>query len=293
MKVMHNIDDVTLLKLQISEQQQRIDYFENQIRLFRHQRFGPSSETFSPDQLSLLENNADDSKTLDVLNSDSENKTLVKSHQRRKHSKIIINDDIAVERVTIDLKEYEKTCSCCKSTMTHIGDDTTRQVEYIPASLVAKDFVRLKYACKACEGSIKRATLPKRIIPKSIASPSLMAYLIVCKFVDHFPLHRIERMFQRLGLGLPCNVPCDWLPKVAEKLYPLYQLLKQQALSGLRVWTDDTVIPMQNDQKHRKRTIQARLWVYIGGSLNDPPTVFYDFTRARSQTGPLAILQCY
>jgi len=32
MKVNHNTDDVTLLKLQISEQQQRIDYLENQIQ---------------------------------------------------------------------------------------------------------------------------------------------------------------------------------------------------------------------------------------------------------------------
>ncbi len=293
MKAMHNSDNLTLLKLQISEQQQRIDYLENQIRLFRHQRFGPSSETFSPDQLSLLENNADDDKILDALKDDPKNKTLVKSHSRNRHSKIKINDDIAVERVIIDLKEHEKTCSCCNSQMTHIGEDTTRQVEYIPASLVAKDYVRYKYACKACEGTIKRATLPNRLIPKSIASASLLAYLIVSKFVDHLPLHRIERMFQRLGLGLPRNVQCDWLLKVSEKLYPLYQLLKQQSLSGPRVWTDDTVIPMQNDQKHRKRTIQARLWVYIGGSLNDPPTVFYDFTRSRSQEGPLTILKGY
>ncbi|VAW82785.1 hypothetical protein MNBD_GAMMA12-2909 [hydrothermal vent metagenome] len=131
MKANSITNDVTILKLQISEQQQRIDYLENQIRLFRHQRFGPSSETFSPDQLSLLENNADDAKVLEVLKNDSNNKTQVKSHQRRKHSKIVINDDIAVERVIIDLEDHEKTCSCCKSTMTYIGGDTTRQVSFI------------------------------------------------------------------------------------------------------------------------------------------------------------------
>lgn len=139
MNVTHNIDDVTLLKLQISEQQQRIDYLENQIRFFRHQRFGASSETFSPDQLLLLESNTDDKAILEALQKDAGNKTLVKSHQRRKQSKIIINDDITVERVVIDLREHEKTCSCCNSPMSHIGEDTTRQVEYIPASLVAKE----------------------------------------------------------------------------------------------------------------------------------------------------------
>ncbi|VAW71648.1 hypothetical protein MNBD_GAMMA12-1148 [hydrothermal vent metagenome] len=138
MKVMHNSDVVTLLKVQIFEQQQRIDFLENQILLFRHQRFGPSSETFSPDQLSLLENNVDDNNTLEAFNNDLNIRTVVKSHHRRKHPRIIINDDIAVERVVIDLEDHEKICVCCNSPMTHIDEDTTRQVEYIPASLVAK-----------------------------------------------------------------------------------------------------------------------------------------------------------
>jgi len=101
----------------------------------------------------------------------TDSNTLVKSRQRRKNSKIVINDDIAVERVIIDLDEHEKACARCNTLMTYIGEEATRQVEYIPASLVAKDFVLLKYACKACKSTIKRTTLPKRLIPKSIASP--------------------------------------------------------------------------------------------------------------------------
>ena len=177
--------------------------------------------------------------------------------------------------------------------MKMIDQDVTHKVEFVPATLVAKDLVRLKYACTHCEGQLKRAKLPNRLIPKSIASASLVAYLIVSKFLDHLPLHRIERQFSRLGLGLPRNVQCDWLLKIAKQLLPLYFLLKQEALLGPRVWTDDTILPMQNDQQDRDRTIQARLWVYIGGSLEDPPTVFYDFTRSRSQQGPLKILDDY
>jgi len=107
------------------------------------------------------------------------------------------------------------------------------------------------------------------------------------------PLHRIERQFERLGLGLPRNIQCDWLLKIAEKLLPLYFLLRAEALIGPRLWADDTILPMQNDIKGKNPTIQARLWVYMGGNLKDPPTVFYDFTRSRSQDGPLKLLKGY
>lgn len=285
-------DDVSLLKLQLIEKQQRIDYLENQIKLFRHNRFGQSSEAFSPDQLSLLGNDSMEAKQLQSLIDDKMD-VSVKSFTRRKKSRIVINELLPVEKIIIDLDEKDKTCSCCNNEMTKIDEETTHEVEYIPATLVAKDYVRLKYACKHCEGDIKLAKLPNRLIPKSIASASLVANLIVSKFVDHLPLHRIERQFERLGLGLPRNVQCDWLLKIADKLLPLYMLHKAEALSGPRLWTDDTILPMQNDIKQRKRTIQARLWVYMGGNLNDPPTVFYDFTRSRSQAGPLEILKGY
>jgi len=277
-------DDVSLLKLQLIEKQQRIDYLENQIKLLRHHRFGQSSEAFSPDQLSLLGNDSMEAKELQSL-IDDKMVTTVKSFTGRKKSRIVIDKSLPVEKIIIDLDEKDKRCSYCNNQMTKIGDETTHEVEYIPATLVAKDYVRLKYTCKHCEGNIKLAKLPNRLIPKSIASASLIAYLIVSKFVDHLHLHRIERQFERLGLGLPRNIQCDWLLRIAAKLLPLYMLLKAEALSGPRLWTDDI--------KERKRTIQAGLWVYMGGNLNDPPTVFYDFTRSRSQVGPLKILKGY
>ena len=69
--------------------------------------------------------------------------------------------------------------------------------------------------------------------------------------------------------------------------------MKQTVLSGPRIWTDDTITPLQNDDPLRKTTKQARLWVYIGGPLKDPPLVVYDYTRTRSQQGTKAFLQHY
>jgi len=111
--------------------------------------------------------------------------------------------------------------------------------------------------------------------------------------VDHLPLYRIEKQFARLGIYLPRSTMCDWLMSVAEKLHPIIEAMRAIILSGPRIWTDDTTLPLQNDDPLRNTVKQARLWVYIGGPLKDPPLVLYDYTRTRSQQGPQAFLESY
>jgi transposase len=283
-------NDPVKLKTIISEQQKEINLLRAQLRLLRHQRFGATCEKISPDQLPLF--NTDPNEYHDALEKESAS-IEVRSHKRKPRRRLGFAEDLPVERIELDLPEEEKNCSCCHKPLTKIGEESTKQVEYIPASVKVKDYVRFKYACKHCEGTVKRAALPNRIIPKSFATASLIAYLIVSKYVDHLPLYRIEKQFERLGIYLPRSTMCDWLMVVAEKLKPIIELMQHSILSGPRIWTDDTIIPLQNDDPLRNTVKQARLWVYIGGPLKDPPLVLYDYTRSRSQKGPQALLENY
>jgi transposase len=283
-------DDPDKLKTIISEQQKEINLLRAQLQLLRHQRFGATSEKISPDQLPLFSTDPEDYKNaLEKESIDIE----VRSHKRKPKRRLGFADNLPVERVELDLPEEEKTCSCCNTPLTKIGEESTKQVEYVPASVKVKDYIRFKYACKHCEGTVKRAALPPQLIPKSFATASLIAYLIVSKYVDHLPLYRIEKQFERLGIYLPRSTMCDWLMAVAVKLFPLIEAMQKIILNGPRIWTDDTIIPLQNDDPLRKTVKQARLWVYIGGPLKDPPLVVYDYTRTRSQQGPHAFLEGY
>jgi len=105
--------------------------------------------------------------------------------------------------------------------------------------------------------------LPNQLIPKSFATASLIAYLIVSKYIDHLPIYRIEKQFERLGIYLPRSTMCDWLMTVSEKLNPIVEAKRHIILSGPRIWTDDTIIPLQNDDPLRKTVKKARLWVYF------------------------------
>ena len=87
--------------------------------------------------------------------------------------------------------------------MSRFGHESSEQLHYIPARLEVHETQRLKYSCGHCHGAVVRAQLPVLApIPKSMASASLLAYLIVSKFADGLPLYRIAGRLARLGVEL-------------------------------------------------------------------------------------------
>jgi transposase len=46
------------------------------------------------------------------------------------------------------------------------------------------------------------APKPPMPIAKELPGPGLLAHLIVSKYTDHMPLHRLERSYERQGLFL-------------------------------------------------------------------------------------------
>jgi transposase len=133
------------------------------------------------------------------------------------------------------------------------------------------------------------APKPAMPIAKGLPGPGLLAHLIVSKYVDHLPLHRLERVYQRQGLLLPRSTLCDWLAACAVLLRPLYQRLVALVLQSRSLHTDDTTVKMQELVSHQLST--ARLWVYLGDA-GHPYNVF-DFTRTRKRDGPQQFLASY
>jgi transposase len=156
-----------------------------------------------------------------------------------------------------------------------------------------KEIVHVKYGCRECEMGVKRAVMAPRLLPKSFASVSLLVHLIISKYSDHLPLFRIEQQFKRLGFTLPRSTQSDWLMQISEKCQPLIPLMADTIRAGPRIFTDDTILPLANDDPNRDRTIQARLWSYIGGAIDEPNTIVYEFTRTRKREGPVAWLKDY
>ena len=55
-------------------------------------------------------------------------------------------------------------------------------------------------------------------IAKGLPGPGLLAHLIVSKYTDHMPLHRLQRAYERQGYFLHRSTLCDWLGACADLL---------------------------------------------------------------------------
>jgi transposase len=133
------------------------------------------------------------------------------------------------------------------------------------------------------------AVKPALPIAKGLPGPGLLAHLIVSKYVDHLPLHRLERIYERQGLFLPRSTLCDWLAASAQVLRPLYDLLVVMVLQSRALHTDDTSVKLHDPLTHLLST--ARFWVYLGDAAH--PYNVFDFTSTRQRDGPQQFLANY
>jgi transposase len=126
-------------------------------------------------------------------------------------------------------------------------------------------------------------------IAKGLPGPGLLAHLIVSKYTDHMPLHRLQRAYERQGYFLHRSTLCDWLGACADLLQPLYDLMVGAVLQSRALHTDDKAVKMQEPVTHHLRT--ARLWVYLGDDAH--PFNVFDFTLNCKRDGPQRFLANY
>jgi len=280
-----------------------IETLKAQLHLALRRQFGPRNEYVNVNQIGLFAGEADGSTVIEVLEADAERSASAGSDEqgtpekkipatRKKAVRILKN--LPKDVRFVDIAEADKVCGCCGGALHHFGDECSQHLTYVPASLRIVETRRKKYSCKSCHGEVKRAAMPQdQPLAKSMASASLLAFLIVSKFADGLPLYRIATRLQRLGIDLSHTLMSDWLVQCADLLEELYGRMIANVLACGHVFTDDTVLPLQNHDPTRKSTIKARLWVYARSHRRHKPLVTYEFSRSRSQEAPLGFLSHY
>ena len=144
--------------------------------------------------------------------------------------------------------------------------------------------MRPKYACKTCRTGIYAAPLPPQPIPKSLASPTLLAHVAVSKYADGLPLYRQETMFRRLGIDLPRASLANWMVKTGELVQPLVNLLRDDLLASGFLQCDETRYQVLKEPG-KAATSQSYLWVQRSEDV-----VLYDYDASRSAEVPKRLL---
>jgi transposase len=75
-------------------------------------------------------------------------------------------------------------------------------------------------ACRPLDPSEVVIAAPKPAMPitKGLPGPGPLAHLIVSKYTDHMPLHRLQRAYERQGHFLHRSALCDWRGACADLL---------------------------------------------------------------------------
>ena len=180
------------------------DKLAHQLRLMIKERFGRKTERIDPAQLALFLEELGKSKPMD-----DEARPVVAYVRRkpieRKGSKAMIPDSIPRKVVRVEPDEADKTCGCGASKVC-IGCERSQVLDLIPAQFEVIVYERAKYACKACEGEgVVVAPVPAKPIDGGLPGFGLMADVLIKKYAEHLPLHRIREISNATGPTFRCR----------------------------------------------------------------------------------------
>ena len=176
---------------------------------------------------------------------------------------------------------------------TELAPEITEVLEREPSRWYVRRIIRHKYALKDKsqdqEKQIITAAMPALPIAKSYAGASVLADIIIDKYVNHLPFYRQIQMFKQQGISIAPATINGWFQDVADLMRPTYYRLKELILNSDYIQSDETTIPIINNEKHT--TIKGYIWMIraVMGNL-----VFFHYDQgSRAQKVALQLFKDY
>ncbi|RYY83801.1 MAG: IS66 family transposase [Chitinophagaceae bacterium] len=170
-----------------------------------------------------------------------------------------------------------------------MGEEVTEILDYVPAELYVKQYIRPKYVLPIAEGgsTVLTASLPGRMMEKCMAGEGLLAQMVVDKYMDHIPIHRQLQRYGRLGVTIAQSTSNDWMRTALNQLHSLYEVHKRITLATAYLGADETPIKVLDEDK-KGSTHRGYYWVYHNP---EQKLVLFDYRSGRGREGPDDILK--
>lgn len=107
---------------------------------------------------------------------------------------------------------------------------------------------------------------------------------------DHLPLYRLEQGFDRIGVEIARSTMCSWMMSCGTLVRPLVDLMIGRVKQGKVIHTDDTRVPVRDEQVKGKCK-SGRIWCFLGDESN--PYDVFRYTPDRTRAGPQNFLADY
>jgi transposase len=271
----------------LSEAQAEIERLHLIIKKLQRGQFGRRAERLDDDQLQLgLEDLNTDLARIEASLPLPQAKADTPKPQDERPS---LPAHLTREDVRLDVEH--QACPCCGGALHLIGETVSEMLDHVPARLRVIRICRPRYGCRTC-GTIHQAAAPERPIAKGLATPALLAHVLVSKYCDHLPLYRQSQIFARQGVEIDRSTLANWVGGACWWLEPLQNRLAEHVFASQKLFVDDTPIPVLDPGRGRTRT--GRLWVYARDDRPwngpDPPAAIYLYSPDRKAERPAAHL---
>lgn len=273
------------VKATVEKYKSEIEWLKHQLAQLQRMIFGTKSERFiAPDP---LQGSLFDFPAIDSVGRPTEEITYTREKPEKPEKKHPYRAEIPSHLPRrVEVIEPDNIPEGAKK----IGIEMTEILEYEPASIYVRQIQRPKYIVETSDEatSIVAAELPSLPVPKGNAGPSMIAHILVSKFVDHLPYYRQSQIFKRQNLYIADSTIGGWANRSIENwLAPLWEAMKERLLLSDYLNVDETPIPVLTEDKPGA-THRGFFWVY-----HDPVArlVVFDYRQTRGQEGPRSFLK--
>jgi transposase len=277
------------LRLQLSREReivellrQEIDWLKEQLLELKRSKFGRKSERWeSEEQLLLVFNEAEalETKAEEAVDEDDNKKPgIVKEHERksRGHRKPL-PESLEREIVKIELPPEEQVAKD-GSPLKVIGWEISEKFKYEPSKVSVIQYHRAKYGVDSGDYEKTAPPVPS-IIPKGVATPELLAAIVVAKYADGTPLYRVEDIFKRQDIELGRTTMARWVIKTAEACQPIWNVLSDKWRDSFYGSCDETKVQVL---KENGRKAESKSWMLVRATpFGDKKIVLFDYSTSR------------
>jgi transposase len=212
-------------------------------------------------------------------------KVLAEAHEpKRQPLKKPLPEHLPRVDEVLDVPEGERGCPECGAERVECGREVSEVLEFEPAKLYMRRQVRVKRACRDCDGQIVRAPRGDKIVRGGQLGCGLVAQLLYAKYSQGVPLHRQRKDFARLGAKLSSSTLCDQVKWAAELLRPLWLEAVDQVIDADVMHIDGTGIRVL-DRDHASGKRLGTLWATVGANADGPVVAAYHYASTKKAKG--------
>lgn len=161
-----------------------------------------------------------------------------------------------------------------------IGEETSERLHVTPAAFTVEVIKRLTHVRKGDPDAVPvTPPLEPCLLPGSVLTPSLGAYLLTQKFCYHSPFYREEwKLRAAHRIELTRNLMCSWHDHLADRLLPLYDLIATSFRTATYIKVDET--PIRCLEPGKGKAGRGQFWVYHHAGHG----VLIDWHKSRANT---------